>query len=427
MGAARTKGIKGVGMAERRHWLSIAIVIIAALTGCGSSIAPTATSPGASASLPTITAPTVAGAASVVGRATVSVGSPAAIPTRAVSGAVPTVATISASDAPYVDPQGRFTITVPKDWQPRAPAKPASTALVSFDAPDTLVSLTITLEPVPLGTTAKEFAANTDKAITGTMTNYKKQGQESLTVGNIPAEALTYSGAVGGKEYLFRQILVAQGTDGWSITFPLDPGARQRYGPLIDTITQSFAFGRPLTLTTPATLVASTRAPGGSAITGTPAATTKIPAIALEWKPNTPIAAGVPVYVPDAGIIVQLNGVNFTTKPGGRATLGADEQFMIADLTIWNIGGGDVFPLPEQFSVAQERSAPVVFMPETTDTATEIAGNKPPCFGRTAIAPGVGMRGAIVIRVPKQTGLLLISYQPGSTRPPRLTQFYVKP
>jgi hypothetical protein len=414
-------------MAERRHWLSIAIVAIAVLTGCGNSIAPTATIPGAPASLPTITAPTVAGGASAVGMATEPGGSPVAIPTRAVSGTVPTVAAISASEAPYVDPQGRFTITVPKDWQPRAPANPASTVLVSFDAPDTLASLTITLEPVPLGTTAKEFAANTDKAIAGKMTNYKKQGQESLTVGNVPAEALTYGGAVGGKEYLFRQVLVAQGTDGWSITFPLDPGARQRYGPVIDTITQSFAFGRPLALPTPATLVAPTRAPGGSAVTGTPAATVKVPAIALEWKPNAPIAAGVPVYVPDAGIIAQLNGVSFTTKPGGRATLGADEQFMIADITIWNIGGGDVLPLPEQFNVAQERGAPVVFMPETTDTATEIAGNKPPCFGRTAIAPGVGTRGVVVTRVPKQTGLLLISYQPGSTRTPRPTQFYVKP
>jgi len=151
----------------------------------------------------------------------------------------------------------------------------------------------------------------------------------------------------------------------------------------------------------------------------------KFPASALEWKANTPVAAGVPIRLRDAGIVAQLNGATFTTKAGGKAVLGADEQFMIVDMTVWNIGTNDVVPAPDQCSVTQERGGATA--PETVEIAADVAGGKIPPFGKTAIVPGTGIRGAVVVRVPKQTGLLIISYQPGTTRAPQPAQFYVKP
>lgn len=390
-----TREIAGVGMTVRPYLL--VLTIFALLTGCGSAVAPTATPPGATATVPL--APVVTPAVSSSGT-----------PTRSPSGVLPTAPPVSAGDTRYVDPRSRYTITVPKDWQLRAPTNPASSILVSFDAPDNLASMTITLETVRLGMTAKEFAASTDKAIAGKITNYKKQGQESLTVGNVPAEAITYQGTVGDKEYLFRQVLLVQGTDGWGITFPLDPSARQRYGPVIDTVMQSFAFGKPLDIAAPT--VSSTNSP-------------RMPDAAIAWQPNRPVAVGVPVSLPDAEIVAQLNSVTFTTKAGGKATLGADEQFIIAEITIWNLGTTDVTPLPEQFNVAQERGP--TYPPESADVATDVPGAKAPPCGKSAIAPGMGFRGSIVARVPKSTGLLLISYQPGNTRSLQAAQFYVKP
>lgn len=409
----------GIAMGNRRHWLALLWVML--LAACGQAVAPTATLPGATATAPLIplASPTLAsGTLPTTGAST-----PPAAPVPTVSGVVPTI--VSAGDTVYADPQGRFSITLPREWQPRAPTHPAASVLISFDAPDAMASLTITLDPIPLGTTAKEFAASTERAIAGKVTNYKKQGQDSLTVGNIPAEALTYQGAIGSKDYLFRQVLLAQGTDGWSITFPLDPAARQRYGPLVDTITQSFAFGSPIGKILVPTAGVPTKSAGGSAIAGTPARTVTFPASALDWKVNTPVAAGVPVRFSDAGIVAQLNGVAFTTKAGGKAALGADEQFMIVDMTVWNIGPGAIVPAPGQCSVVQERGGAIE--PEVAEVASDVAGSKVPPFGKTAIVPGTGMRGTVVVRVPKQTGLLIISYQPGTTRTLQPVQFYVKP
>jgi hypothetical protein len=249
------------------------------------------------------------------------------------------------------------------------------------------------------------------------MTNYKRQGQDALTVGNVPAEARTYTGTVGSRDYLFRQILLVQGTEGWSLTFPLDPTARQRYGPVIDTITQSFAFGRPLASTSP----------GTAAPAGTTAATTsvKLPPTAVDWKPNTPMTVGVPVRLPDAGIVVQMNGATFTTKTSGNAILGGDEQFVIADITIWNLATDPVTPLPEQFSAAPERGTTA--QAEGAEIANEVAGGKLPLCGKVAIPANGGVRFALVVRVPKQAALFLISYQPGTTPAPQTAQFYVKP
>lgn len=389
------KEIKDGSMTVHRSLLALTIILL--LVGCGSTVAPTATLPGATATVPL--APVVTPAVSSSGT-----------PTRPPTNILPTSLPVSVDDTHYVDTRGRYTITVPKDWQLRAPTNPAGSVLVSFDAPDNLASMTITLETVRLGMSAKEFAVSTDKAIAGKITNYKKQGQDSLTVGNVPAEAITYQGTVGDKDYLFRQILLVQGTDGWGITFPLDPSARQRYGPVIDTIAQSFAFGKPLDI---------------AVRTVSSASSPRTPDVAITWQPNTPIAAGVPVSLPDAGIVAQLNSVTFTTKAGGKATLGTDEQFVVAEITIWNLGMTDITPLPEQFTIAQERGP--TYPPESAEVATDVPGAKAPPCGKSAIAPGMGFRGSIVARVPKSTGLLLIRYQPDSTRSPQLAQFYVKP
>lgn len=409
------EGDDGTGMTRHRYWLLC--MLVALLTGCEMATAPAANTPTTSG---TIAAPSVSASPTTAGSiapATVSVGSQA-VPTRTVAAVVPTIAPPAAtSDAPYVDPLGRFTITIPKDWQPRAPTNPAGSVLASFDAPDMQASLTVTLDTVPLGTAAKEFAANTEKAIAGKMTNYKRQGQDSLTVGNVPAEALTYTGTVGNRDYLFRQILLVQGTDGWSLTFPLDPAARQRYGPVIDTITQNFAFGRPLAGTSPGAPV-----PTGTA---TAMSIVKLPPTALDWKPNTPMIAGVPVRLPDAGIVVQLNNVAFNTKASGKATLGADEQFVIADITIWNLATEPVTPLPEQFSAAPERGTTA--QAESAETANDVAGGRLPMCGKVAVPANSGVRFAVVVRVPKQATLFFISYQPGTMPVPQTAQFYVKP
>jgi hypothetical protein len=249
------------------------------------------------------------------------------------------------------------------------------------------------------------------------MTNYKRQGQDSLTVGNVPAEALTYTGTVGNREYLFRQILLVQGTDGWSLTFPLDPSARQRYGPVIDAMTQSFAFGKPLAGTSPSTAIPTD---GGSSTS-----VVGLPPTAVDWRANTPIAAGVPVRLSDAGVVIQLNSATFSTKTGSNATLGADEQFLIADVTIWNLSSDPVSPLPEQFSAMPEHGA--VTHAEMADIAGEVASGKLPLCGKVAVAGKAGMRFAVVTRVPKQAALLLITYQPEATMAPQAAQFYVKP
>src|SRR5947208_2714729 len=123
-------------MPGRRHWL-VGIWIVVLLAGCGSSAAPTVTVPGAATGTLLVPAASPTTAGSAAPRQTDPIGSPAA-PTRTVSGVVPTIATAPTSDIPYVDPQGRFAITVPRDWQLRPPANPASAVLVSFDAPDTL-------------------------------------------------------------------------------------------------------------------------------------------------------------------------------------------------------------------------------------------------------------------------------------------------
>jgi hypothetical protein len=404
-----------IAMRNGRYWLAPLCIML--LTACGKASMPTATLPGTPATAPPLALASPTLASDTAPLATETTTLPIA-PTR-------TVAANSSGDTVYADPQGRFSIILPKEWQPRAPTNPAASVLISFDAPDALASVTITVDAISLGTTAKEFAANTEKTIAGKVANYKKQGQESLTVGNIPAEALTYQGTVGSKEYLFRQILLAQGSDGWSITFPLDLTARQRYGPVVDTITQSFAFGTPIGKILVPTTGASTKPAGGSAITGTPPSTVKLPASALDWKANTPLAAGVPVRLQDAGIIAQLNGASFTTKAAGNAVLGVDEQFMIVDMTVWNIGVRDVVPAPDQCSITQERGGATT--PETADVAADVAGGKVPPFGKTAIVPGTGVRGSVVVRVPKQSGLLIINYQPGTTRVPQPVQFYVKP
>lgn len=407
-------------MADRRHWLTPLLIVM--LVACGQRAAPTATPPGATAAVPLVplASPT---SASGVPRAT-EAASPVIAPTRPASVPLPTATVASAGDARYVDPQGRFSITIPREWQSRLPTNAAGNALVSFDAPDGAAGLAIGLAPISLGTTAKEFAANAEKASAGAVTNYKKQGQESLTVANVPAEALTYQGAMGNKEYLFRQVLLAQGVDGWSITFPLDPAARQRYGPLVDAITQSFAFGTPIGKIPVPTADAATKPAGGSAVTGIPAGAMPFPGSALDWKADTPVAAGVPVRLADAGLIAQLNGATFTTKASGRATLGADEQFLIADIAIWNTGPTDLLPMPDQCSVSREHGATAA--PESVEVAADVAGTKVPPLGKAKIPPGTGLRGTLVMRVPKQPGLLIIRYQPGTARPPQPLLFYVK-
>lgn len=415
-------------MVHRREWLtlrsSLLIVLTTLFVACGGDPVPTATLPGVPTAVTFSPLPSPTPAGTSAPQMTETTGSP--VPTRAVSG-VPTITGIPTGDSLYVDPQGRFSLTVPKDWQLRAPTNAAGIALVSFDAPDALASLTITLESVPLGTTSKEFAAGKDKAIASKMTNYKKQGQESLTVSNVPAEALTYQGTVGNKDYLFRHVLVVEGADGWNLTFPLDPTARQRYGPIIDTITQGFAFGRPLDAGSIGTAVTATKSPNGSSTSGTPPSTVKLPAAVVDWKPTTPLAAGIPVRLPDAGVIAQLNGVTFTTKAGSKATLGADEQFLIADLTIWNLGTAEILPLPEQFSVTQTQEKGASTLPETREIAADVAGGKVPAFGKVGIPPGMGVRGLVVIRAPKQATLLILSYQPSTTQTPQPAQFSVKP
>lgn len=407
-------------MAYRRYWLTSLLILL--LVACGRSAAPTATLPGATAAMTFVplASPT---SASGVPRSTEAAGSDI-LPTRTAIVALPTATVAPVGDALYVDPQGRFSITIPKEWQQRALPGTVGGAFVSFNAPDDMAALAIGVDPVPLGTTAKEFAASTEKTIAGQIANYKKQGQESLTVGNLPAEALTYQGMVGTKEYLFRQILLAQGADGWRITFPLDPAARQRYGPLVDAITQSFSFGTPLGKIVVATAGVPTRPAGGSAVAGTPTSTVAFPASAMDWRTGTPIAAGVPVRLPDAGVIAQLNGVALTAKAGGKAALGADEQFLIADITIWNIGPTAVVPTPSQCGVVHGQG--VTAGPESVETATDVTGGKVAPFGKSAIAPGTGMRGTVVFRVPKQPGLLIINYQPGTAHLPQPIQFYVK-
>jgi hypothetical protein len=374
-------------MIRHRFWLPWAV--LALLVGCDMPTVPTATpmTDGGTAAVPLVIAsPTVAPA-------------------------------FAASDASYRDPLGRFTITLPKEWQPHTPTNPAGNLPISFDAPDAQASLTVTTDPVSIGTTAKEFAAGRGKTLAGTMTNYKKQGQESLVVGNVPAEALTYTGTVGTQEQFFRQILLVQGTDGWSLTFPLDPAARQRYGPTIDAITQSFAFGMPLSLPP-----AATPLPAGATAA---ASVIKMPVTAVEWKPDAPIAVGVPLRLPNVEIVVQLNAAAFSTKNGGEATLGTDEQFLIADMTIWNLGATPLTPLPEQFAIATDSGT--LAHAVSADVAAEVAGGKLPLCGKVAVQANAGMRFAVVARVPKQVSLLYVTYVPDPAHPPQIAEFYMKP
>lgn len=141
----------------------------------------------------------------------------------------------------YVDPDGRFTITVPRDW--RKVERPDVD--VAFIAPGGRPPLGgIKLAPVPADVTIDMYDDSMDEFLSELFADYVPISREKVVVGAHHAYKRVFQSTVSGSRLQYARVYFVEGGSAHILTFASSPEDFPRVAPLLDQIAGSYTVGK---------------------------------------------------------------------------------------------------------------------------------------------------------------------------------------
>jgi hypothetical protein len=151
-------------------------------------------------------------------------------------------ATANASDATFLDPEGRFQFAKPQGWFLERQPDPDFVVQLNTDSPPG--SFSVATESVVPGLTLVRYmdagVAQVEKSVVGYQPG--PRGRQSVILDGEPAELIDYFAMVGGVRLYFQQVIALRDDTAYVLTFNTQPNDRDVYFRQAQTVLDTWRF-----------------------------------------------------------------------------------------------------------------------------------------------------------------------------------------